>query len=143
MPLDLTGIAAIIIAIGTPLTVVFGQYNTRKAVQEAREEAKLAEAVAAKERVRVAEEQKAAMDAQNQTLSVVKDNTDGALTAAKKVADAFEAEAERLRKGGGPTPAGEPGPDQPVAMQWKATVERPERPDADHPATDHPETEKP
>lgn len=120
MTVDWTGISLVIVAVGAIVDRLLTQWNIRRPLKDA-----------VVQRERIATEQKTAIDAQNNVLAAVKDNTDGALTAAKKVADAFEAEADRLRKGGPPTPSGQPGPDQPVAMQWKATVERPERSDDD------------
>lgn len=131
MTIDLPGVAAIIIAIGTPLSIAVTQYNTRKAINDARAEAKATAAAAAQERATAAAEAKAEADAhlkilneQTGTLARVEGNTDGGLTKITAVAeklgiqkDALAVEVERLQKDAtAPTPAGPPTVEQPVGM---------------------------
>jgi len=117
MTIDLIGIAAVIVAFGTPLTIIFTQYNTRKAIRDA-------EAA----RVKDAAETKGTLDAQNKVLAVVALNVNGNLSETKKIADAFQTEIERVSAGGAPTPYGEPSEARPVTLSaGKATTARPER----------------
>lgn len=123
MTIDWTGVAAVIIAVGSIIDRLFTQWNVRRPLKEA-----------ALQRERIANEAKATLDAQNEVLGGIKENTDGILNRAKIVGDKALEEVERVAKGGRPTPYGEPSAENPVTLSaGKAVVTRPVRDDERQP----------
>ena len=117
IPIDYTGLAAVIVAIGAIIDRIFSQLNTRKAIDAARAEALVTAAEATVERAK-----------QGATLSAVADNVDGNLSATKAIADQFATEVERVAAGGTPTKSGLPDADNPVTVSvGRATTIRPEK----------------
>lgn len=118
---DLVGIAAIIGVIGSPLAVVFSQYNARKKVKEDIAAALTITQAAAK---KDADEHLRILNEQTGTLARVEGNTDGALSAAQAISkrlgiqkDALAIEVERLQPGSSDaTPDGVPTAEAPVGM---------------------------
>jgi hypothetical protein len=120
MTFDLIGLSALVVAVATPMGVIFGQINTRNAVKAADARAAAAEAIAAAER----KKQSATLATVSDTLDTASKNIDGNLSATKLVAkhlgvkaDTLGAEVERLsREGAAPTPVGTPGGESAVTI---------------------------
>jgi hypothetical protein len=114
MTVDLVGVAAVIAAIASPLSVVLGFITARRVAR-----------------------QKAHLEAQDEVLADVKHNTDGILSAEKTRGDALAGEVERVAIEGTPTEFGEPDAERHVRFSaGKAITHRPE-------GTPSPETHAP
>ncbi len=106
--MDYTGLAALVIAVGSMLDRLYNSYKTRKEITDSRVE------------------QRKAMAEQNKVLEGIKKDTNGAMSATKHIADTFGAEIERVAQGGTPTPYGIPSPQNPVTLSaGKAQTQRP------------------